>query len=88
MALTGRPGEQHGTNSIPSPSKPKELTASQLNKTPNSKDEAPRLKTTPSNVVLPDADYKVKLSDSDEEESHESDYITSSSSGSSDDDEE
>merc|ERR1711871_1190314 len=48
--------------------------------------EPPRLKTTPANVVLPDANFKVKLSDSDGESEH-SMSETSSSSGSSDDEE-
>merc|ERR1711871_1612907 len=48
--------------------------------------EPTRLKTTPANVVLPDANFKVKLSDSDGESEH-SMSETSSSSGSSDDEE-
>ena len=44
------------------------------------------VETTPANVVLPDANFKVKLSDSDGESEH-SMSETSSSSGSSDDEE-
>merc|ERR1711871_1278926 len=54
--------------------------------TPPPPKQPPRLKTTPANAVLPDANFKVKLSDSDEESEH-SISETSSSSGSSDDEE-
>jgi hypothetical protein len=55
--------------------------------TPAPPKEPPRLKTTPKNVVLPDANFKVKLSDSEDESDRSSSQASSSDSVSSDDEE-